>query len=262
VRPRPSRSSGARARALGTLAAALALSGCATIAPAPAPTDPAALAALALVEAHGRTFRDLRARAEVTIDRGDRRDRLPGVLLLRAPASLRFEALAPFGAPFLVVAADRDAVVAWQVLEQRAWRLAPTPESTARWLGMAMGVEDLVTVLAGRVHLLEAPDAVVLAPPDATGPSLSLTSGDRRQQVWFDPASGRPRAVEWTGGQRAARVAFDPTPADPPTGLTLTTADGRLRVRVRYVDPAVNAGVDPERLRLSLPESVTVRDVP
>jgi outer membrane lipoprotein-sorting protein len=249
-------------RALAGLAGLLALAGCATVAPSPVPIDPAALAAMALVEEHGRAFRDLRTRADVNIERRDRRDRLPGILLLQAPASLRFEALAPFGPPILVVAADRDTLTIWQVLDNRAWRLAPTPESTARWLGIPMAVDDLVAVLAGRARLLENPSEVVLLPADGSGPSLRLARGERRQQVWFDPASGRPRTIEWTGGKHAARVAFDPTPEDRPTGLTLTTPDGKLQVRVRYRDPVVNAGLDPERLRLTLPDSVTVRDVP
>ncbi len=261
MRPRPSRSSAVRARRLGGLACLLILAGCAAAARPPAPVAPEAAAALALVAEHAGAFRDLRTRAQVDIERAARRDRLSGVLLLRAPAALRFEALAPLGTPLLVVAADGDTLTLWEIPDNRAWLLAPTPEATARWLGVALGVEDLVPVLAGRVRLLDRPDEVRLVPADQVGPSLVLSSGERRQQVWFDPASGRPRAVDWTGGKHPARVVFDPAPGEAPAGLTLTTGDGGLRVRVSYQDPAADAGLDPDRLRLRLPDSVRVQDM-
>jgi len=43
------------------------------------------------------------------------------VLLLRAPASVRFEALSPFGTPVLVVAGDAKALTVWEVLGERAY---------------------------------------------------------------------------------------------------------------------------------------------
>jgi outer membrane lipoprotein-sorting protein len=159
-----------------------------------------------------------------------------------------------------VVASDPEVLTVWEVLDNRATLVAPTPESSARWLGIALGTDDVVAVLAGRARLLRDPRDVRLLAEDAVGPSLELVNGDGRQRVWFDPSSGRPRQIEWTGGKYPARVVFDAAEGDAPTGLTLATLDRKLEVRLRYRDPELNAGLDPERLKLTVPESVRVRD--
>ena len=91
--PKPSRS---RLGLLLLLGALLVAAGCASLPPRK-PLPPDVEAARAALEARGKTFHDLRTQADLRIRRGDRLDRLTGVLLLRAPAELRFEALAPFG---------------------------------------------------------------------------------------------------------------------------------------------------------------------
>jgi outer membrane lipoprotein-sorting protein len=257
---RPSRSSAVGRAA--ALAVTVLLGGCAALAPRPLPLTPEARAAVALIEDYTRGFGDLRTQADIRIQRAQRRDRLTGVLLLRAPASLRFEALAPFGAPLLVVAASPDALTVWEVLDNRATVLTPTPEASARWLGLALGPDDAVAVLAGRAPLLREPRQVTLVPADAVGPALELVDGDTRQRVWFDPASGRPLQIEWTGGRYPARVVFDPADGDGtgPAGLTLATLDRALEVRLRYRNPQWNTGVAPEQVHVSVPDSVRIRD--
>ena len=103
-RPRPSRSSRLRL-AGGLLLAVAGLSACATTAapPAPPPIAEEARAALARIEQHRRSLVDLRSLADITLRRSGRSQRLSGVmLLLGEPASLRFEALSPFGTPVLI----------------------------------------------------------------------------------------------------------------------------------------------------------------
>ena len=260
-RPRPSRSS--RLRLAGGLLLAASLSACATAPPAPAPPPIAeeARAALARIEQHRRSLVDLRSLTEITVRRGGRAQRLSGVLLLLGePASLRFEALSPFGTPVLIVAGDPQSVTLWEVLDNRAYLAPASPEANRRWLGLALGGEDLVALLAGRARPLPDPTGVELVPPDETGPSMRLTGRDVEQRIWFDPTSGQARQVEWTG-KNAVRVTFTPTPAEaPPAGLRLETPDGSLRVSVTYRDPKMNTGLDPALLKLTVPEHVRIQD--
>ena len=91
----------------------------------------------------------------------DRSQRLSGVLLLLGePASLRFEALSPFGTPVLIVAGDPQSVTLWEVLDDRAYIAPASPDANRRWLGVALGGEDLVALLAGRVRALADPASV------------------------------------------------------------------------------------------------------
>jgi outer membrane lipoprotein-sorting protein len=212
------------------------------------------VAAQAVLEARWRDFHDLRTQADLRIQRGKRVDRLSGVLLLRAPASLRFEALAPFGPPLLVVASDADAVTLWEVPSQNAIIARSSPDATRRWLGLALGPEELVSLLAGYALPARDPLSGQMLPPDDIGPSLLFETADGRQRIWLDPASGEARQIEWTGGSQPARAVF------VPNGLRLATLDGKLEVTVRYKDPRRDSGFDPGLLKLTVPQDVRIQD--
>ncbi len=176
---------------------AASLSACATAAPAPTPPPIAeeARAALARIEQHRRSLVDLRSLADITVRRSGRAQRLSGVmLLLGEPASLRFEALAPFGTPVLIVAGDPQSLTLWEVLDNRAYLAPASPDANRRWLGLALGGEDLVALLAARARPLPDPTRVELVAPDEIGPSLRLTGRDVEQRIWFDPDSGQAEA--------------------------------------------------------------------
>jgi len=250
----------ARFRALGIFLLALLGSACATAAPR-LPVSPEAEAIRGRLEQRWQAFSDLRTQAEIRIRKRDRGQRLSGVLLLRAPASLRFEALAPFGPPLLLVASDAEQVTVWEVLKSRAYLLPSSPGATQRWLGLALGADDLVPLLSGHVRPLREARAVELLPSDEMGPSLRLTGGDVTQRIWFDPATGQTRQVELAGGKNPMRIVYSGGgPLEPIVGLVLATLDGDLEVDVRYRDPQVNTGFDPGLLRLTVPQHVEIQD--
>jgi hypothetical protein len=228
------------------------------------PLAPEVEAERARLEDAWRSFLDLRTLAEISIRQGDRSQRFAGVLLLKAPAALRFEALSPFGPPLLVVAARPEQVTIWEVARNRAYLLPSTPDANRRWLGLALSTEDLVALLAGHVRPLRAPRSGALVPPDETGPSLRLTGAEGTQRIWLD-APGRPLKVEWTEGKNPMRVTFTRTESDSSAGVVpqtirLVTLDGRLEVSVTYREPAVDTGFDPALLTLTVPQGVEIQD--
>jgi outer membrane lipoprotein-sorting protein len=243
-----------------SLGAVLALASCASVPPAPVAVRPEAQAARELLERRWEEFRDLRSVAEITISRGKRVQRFSGALLLRAPSSLRFEALAPFGTPVLVVSGDAQTVTVWEVFDQRAYVLPASADANRRWLGLAIGTPELVALLSGRVMPLRDALEMELLEPDEIGPSLSLRSADTVQRIWLDPATGQPRQVQWTDGANPARVTFSGgRPDAPPAGLTAATLDGKLEVVVKYHDPQMNSGFDPDLMKLTIPERVRIQ---
>ena len=217
--------------------------------------------AYSLVQRNWQAFHDLRTRADIRIRQDNRVQRLDGVLLLMTTSSLRFEALSPLGTPLLVVGGDATTLTVWETMNQRAYRLPASPDATRRWLGLALGPDELVATLSGRAVPLKDPLAAELVPADSVGPSISLRNGSVTQRIWFDPADGRTKAVEWTGEKNQARAVFADAGSDAaPTRVTLATLDGRLEVLVNYHDPRINSGFDASLVDVTLPENVTIQD--
>ncbi len=258
IRPRPSRSS--RPRLVAPLLLAQLLVACASLPPS-VPLSPDAEATRSLIEQRSRSWEDLRSLVEIAIVRDGRAQRLTGVLLLRAPASLRFEALSTFGPPVLLVAAAPERVTIWEVLRNRAVVLPSSPEANRRWLGVALGAEDLVGLLSGHVRPLRSPRAGTLMPPDEAGPSLSLSGPGGSQRLWMDPATGVVRQVEYAQDPAPVRVLIDAGgPAEPPALVKLESLDGKLQVTVRYRSPRLDSGFDPGLLHVTVPEGVEIQD--
>lgn len=210
-----------------------------------------------------RSFGDLRTLADITIQQGGRIQRLSGVLLLKGPASFRFEALTPFGPPILVVAGSPASVTVWEVLASRAYLLPSTPDANRRWLGLALSTEDLVALLAGHVRPMSAPRTGSVPPPDETGPSLRLSGREGTQRIWLD-AANRPLKIEWTEGKNPLRVTFarveDGGMTAPPREIRLQTLDGKLEVSVVYREPRFDSGLDAVLLPLTVPQGVEIQD--
>jgi outer membrane lipoprotein-sorting protein len=257
ARPRPNRS----ARLASLLLLGLLGGACASIPPRAPSISAEATAAIARLEERWRLFGDLRTLADVRIRRGDRNQTLTGVLLLRAPASLRFEALSPFGPPVLLVASDGESTTLWEVLRDRAFILPASADATRRWLGLSLGAEEVVALLSGHVLPLKDPEEADLVREDGAPPALALRRGDTVQRIRLDPGTGRAVDAEWSGGTRALRVAFSARgPVDAPAGLSLSTPDGELEVRISYRKAQVDSGLDQGLFSVTVPEHVKIQD--
>jgi outer membrane lipoprotein-sorting protein len=217
--------------------------------------------ARARLEDAWRSFVDLRSRADITIRQGKRVQRLSGVLLLKAPAAFRFEALSPFGPPLLAVAGSAESVTVWEVLRNRAYLLRHSRRKPPL-VGVAVrGGSSGAPGRSGRP--MPAPRAGSLLPPDETGSSLQLSGSEGNQRIWLD-ATGRPLKVEWTEGKSPLRVTIarteDAAAAPGPREIRLETLDGKLEVSVVYREPRLDSGFEAALLPLTVPQGVEIQD--
>ena len=237
----------------------LLAAGCARALPPPRqPVGEDARRAIALLVERWHAFSDLRALAEVRVARGDERRHLQGVLLARAPSSVRFEALSPFGQPALLLTIHDGQLLAYNAASNQALAGPATADTAARLLGLPFEPDDLVGILAGRPVPPRDVRVAELLPADEAGPSLGLIGGDWRQRVWMDFATGVVRQVEITGGRYEVRVVYQRGAGGEVTGFDFAAAQSYLTGSVRYRQAVFDGGVDPERFRLTLPERATV----
>jgi len=243
-------------------ALALLLAGCASFpTPAPAPLAPEIHRLLDALDRRWQQFQDLRTRVEMTVRRGERAERLSGVLLLKSPDSLRLEALAPWGQPFLLLVATGESFTLYRVAENRAFVGPPSARAIERWLGLALEPAEIVGILAGHVLPMKEPHSGTLRPSDGLGPSLELSGAAGVQRIWLDPETLVVRQVEWTGKRGPLRVRYEGGGAvDPPAAVSFAALDRPLTVSIRYREPEVGVGLGDELFTLRLGQDTEIQD--
>src|SRR5213080_2837381 len=91
-----------------------------------------------------------------------------------APASVRFEALSPFGQPFLLVTVHDGKITAYNAATNEARVGAANVETAADLLSLPVEPEDLVALLSGRVAPPRDLRVAEILPPDGLGRSVKL----------------------------------------------------------------------------------------
>ena len=218
------------------------------------PVQEDARAALALLIERWHGLSDLRALADITIERGGQRQRLRGVLLAKAPDAIRFEALSPFGPPLLLMTIRDGQLTVYNAVKNEATMGPATAETAARVLSLPVDPDDLVAVLAGRTVPPKDLRVAEIVAPDADGPSLTLIGRLHRQRVWMDFATGVVRQLEIVGGRYAARIVFHRDGRGLLTGFDLDAAQGYVKAVVRYDTLVTDGGIDAERFVLVIPK--------
>jgi len=242
--------------------AALTATGCAIAPPPPrAAIPPPGRRAVALLSERAREFTDLRTLADVSVQRASERHRMRGVILAKAPASVRFEALSPMGQPLLVATIHAGRITAYDATTDEATTGPATAEAAARLLNLPFEPEDLVGVLSGRpVPPRDLREAEVMA-PDEDGPSVNLVGDVNTKRVWMDFETGVARQLQISGGRGDARIVFRRDVDGTMTGFDLTAGMGLIRSTVRYERPAFGAGVEPDRFVFSPPKGAKTRTI-
>lgn len=238
------------------------MAGCAIATPPPRqPLSENARHAIDLLTARWQAVPDLRALADIVIDRGDRRHALTGVLLAQAPGSLRFEALSPFGQPVLVAVVHSGRLTAYNTVSNEAVVGEATAETTARLIGLPFEPHDLVAIVSG----CAVPPADVrvgeILPADGLGPSLSVSGRINEQRIWMDLSTGVVSQLQIIGGRAAATVTYLRDAQGRLTGLDFSAAERYVTGTVRYRSLATGVGLSADRFALTLPKDAKTQPI-
>ena len=256
VAPRP-RSS----RLLAVLAVGL-LAGCAIAIPPPRQTiSEDARRAVDLLVTRWHAVSDFRALADIVVERGGQRQQLSGVLLAKAPSSVRFEALSPFGQPFLLAVVHEGQLTAYNAVTREAVVGEANAETTAKLLNLPFEAEDMVAVVTGHAVPPRGLRVAEIKPADAMGPSISLIGDVHEKRVWMDFETGVIRRLEIIGGRVAATVTYQRDAAGALTGFDATAVDRYVVATVRYRNAATGVGLTADRFALALPKDAKIQPI-
>ncbi|MDX2168654.1 MAG: DUF4292 domain-containing protein [Deltaproteobacteria bacterium] len=219
--------------AIAGLVTVVALAGC-TARPAPLPTRGAAgplptEAALSSALAARRTaLHGLRAWARLSYTSPDESRRAKQLLVVERPDRLRFEVFSPFGAVFVLTAAD-GALAAWDRGEAVVYRGTASAENLDRYVQVDLPVPTAV-------------DLLLATPPLAAGPGVVSADGDAIK-LWQETSSGV--TATWF-----AADTLDPLRVEH------QDAEGRVRLRTVYDTWSAIDGVRlPSQVAIELPAS-------
>jgi outer membrane lipoprotein-sorting protein len=253
--PRP------RSSRLALLAVAL-LAGCAIAIPPPRQTiSEEARRAVELLITRWQAVTDLRALADIVVERGGQRQQLSGVLLAKAPSSVRVEALSPFGQPFVLAVVHDGRLTAYNTVTREAVVGEANAETTAKLLSLPFEAEDMVAVVTGHAVPPRGLRVAELKPPDAMGPSISLIGDVHEKRVWMDFTTGIVRQVEIIGGRVAAIVTYQRNDVGAMTGFDATAVDRYVVATVRYRNAETGVGLTPDNFALTLPKDAKTQPI-
>jgi outer membrane lipoprotein-sorting protein len=206
-------------------------------------------------------FSDLRSLADIVVQRGGNRYQFTGVLLARAPSSLRFEALSPFGQPAFLLNVHEGQLTAFDAVNNEATVGPATAETAANFFSLPVDPDDMVAVLAGRTVPPKDLRQATFLPPDGLGPSLKLVGRLHEQQIWMDFQTGVVRQLTIAGGRADARIVYQRDGSGRLTGLDLSAGGNYVTATVRYRDPVWDAGVDPDRFAFTIPKGAKIQEI-
>ena len=205
------------------------------------------------LRARWKEFSDFRAQADVLVQRGDTKHPVPGVLLLKSPGSLRFEALSPFGQPLLIGTMHEGQIVVYDVGAHGATVGPATPNMAARKFGLAIAPEDLVGLLAGVPVPPSDLRVAEIFGADEHGRSLEMTGVLHRQRVWMDFTTGVARRVLLTGAWVDVLLVYERADDGTLVGIEIAAAQENVTGRVRYQNVTLNSGIETERFAFTIP---------
>jgi outer membrane lipoprotein-sorting protein len=238
------------------------VAGCTLAIPPPRqPVSEEARRAIELLLTRWQAFTDMRALADMVVDRGGQRQQLSGVLLAKAPGSVRFEALSPFGQPVVIAVVHESRITAFSALTNEAVVGDATAEATSRLLGLPLEPQDMVAVVSG--HAVPPRDIRLaeVMPPDALGSSLSLVGAVSEQRIWMDFQTGLVRQLQIVGGRASATVTYLRDAEERLTGFDVSAAERYVTGTVRYRSMQTGVGLQPSAFTLTLPKDAKIQPI-
>lgn len=228
---------------------------------------------MALLVSRWEGFSDLRALADMELNRDGQRERFTGVLLLRKdPPAVRFEALSPFGQPFLFLVISDGELTVYNAADNEALTAPATAESMEKLLHMAFDPDDLVGLLAGRpapsrdirraeVEPTETRGDDTGARRIGSGPNpgpLVLVSPLNQQRFVMDHETGIVRQVEISGGAYEIQIAYERAEGGGIRSLDVSAPRAKMKASIDYREVVIDGGLPADRFRLTLPSTAKV----
>ena len=175
-------------------------------------------------------------------------ERLRGTLHtgLAAPASVRFEAVAPFGQPFFILAGNGERATLLLPREDMVLTDALVPDLLERLTGLRLGARDLRLLLTACLAVPASPREGLLYDRDWQ----SVVVG-RQTLAYLRTVDGRPRVVAADDG--AWRVDYAQYQNNWPRQVRIRSVAGDVDMTAVIEDLSINTAIDSRAFDVTVP---------
>jgi hypothetical protein len=235
----------------------LLISACAVKAP-PRPVgnptpDPTAVDAFTTATAACKGFRSIEGELSLSGRAGDERVRGRILTGLEAGGAVRLEAVAPFGAPFFILAGRNERATLVLPREHRVLKDTGVADVLGRITGLTLGAEDLRLIVSGCLVENAAPTdgrqwgsewkAVTIAPERVA--YLRLQNGQPRLTAADYGTWHVDYSAHTSGFPRVIRIRSTPGPGSP--------GEGGIDITARIEQLEVNTPINPRAWTVDIP---------
>lgn len=175
-------------------------------------------------------------------------ERLRGTLLtgLAAPASVRFEAVAPFGQPFFILAGHQGRATLLMPRDAMVLTDAQVPDVLERLTGLRLGSVDLRMLLTACLALPATPRSGLLYSRDWYSVVVGADT-----VAYLRTIDGRPRIVAADDGEW--RVDYGQYQNDWPRQVRIRSVAGEVDMTAALEDLSINTDIDPRAFEVIVP---------
>jgi outer membrane lipoprotein-sorting protein len=177
-------------------------------------------------------------------------ERLRGTLLtgLAAPGSLRFEAVAPFGQPFFILAGRENRATLLLPREDQVLKEAPVPDVLARLTGLSLSATDLRLILTGCLS-----EGAASSGGRSFGGDWRAVDLDSGVIAYLRRIDGAPAVVAADHGHW--RVDYSMHRSGFPRQVRLRSIAGDVDMTAALEQVEINTAIDPRAFEVEVPAS-------
>jgi hypothetical protein len=177
------------------------------------------------------------------------------------PASLRVEVLGFFDNPVLLLATDGQRLSVYHSDDATFAEGLATPRALSHVVPVALGAEDLVSLLFGVPPLGEGSPIALRVDPERRAYALTIASGERQEVVYQDLESLLPVAFVLDGPEGFQAQFEDYRSVGEgmlPRRILLASNDGKSELRLTYRKVRLEATAEPSLFQFAPPKGAHV----
>jgi hypothetical protein len=219
---------------------------------------------LTAVREKGQELSSLRAEGTILMRRGGKRIKAHTIILLRRPATLRFETISFFDQPLSILVTDGMQFSLWGMKKGRFYTGAATPANVSRVIPIPMDGPELAGILLGDPPLIPFANSSLKWDNQNGLYVLTLSNSRQQQIIKIHPGRLRPTEVLCNiAGREYYRLKYEKwheQKGKPPVLkqaiFSMPSENTRLVITIR--DPEINPDLKDDLFVLTPPEGIPV----